>query len=182
MPTHARSPRFLALALLAFGLVPAATRAAEPEILYPATVYTANGNLWHLTSLGHAYEEGSFFYYDGAEQGRVSWRDLDRVRFIGNIKNVPGANSQRITGTERAELIYVDGTVRQVNLAIGRIFGHDGYGERSSLPNNLIVIDFDEAAIAPKVYMTCEKGHTFEQPGYNYCPYDGLPLEAARVR
>jgi hypothetical protein len=182
MPTSARSPKWIALALLAAGLAPAAARAAEPQILYPCTVYTTGGREFHLETLGHEMEEGSFLYYDGDEQGRVSWRDLDKIRFIQNIKGVPGANAQHVSHTERVELFYLDGTIRQVNLVIGRIYGHDGYGERAVLPNNLILIDFDESRIAPLVYKTCERGHTFENEDYSFCPYDGLPLTAVRVR
>lgn len=179
-PTRRLAP-LPALALACALAVPAA-RAAEPEVRYPAKVTTTQGRIYTIENLGHELGDGSFVYYDGEIEGRVQWRDLDRVTFIGNLGHRPGADAPEPNGTERAELRYLDGTVKQVNLTMGRLHGHDGISEREIPARNLTVIDFDEATIAPKLYKVCLRGHVWEHPDYHYCPYDGLTLEETRLR
>ncbi len=175
-----RAP-LLALALLAGALCLPAV-AGEPDVMYPARVTTMQGRIFPIVNLGHEFEEGSFLYYDGETEGRVQWRDLDKVTFIGNLGHQPGANAPRVSGSRRATLRFLDGSERQVNLVIGRIFGHDEIAERSVSPRWLAVIDFDEVAIAPVLFKSCLRGHVWEQPDYHYCPYDGLSLDETRVR
>jgi hypothetical protein len=178
MPSLSR--RLLPAALLAAAAVTA--RAAEPDIVYPAKVTTTQGRIIPIENLGHEFGVGSFVYYDGETEGRVQWRDLDRITFIGNLGHVPGANAPQAHGTERATLKFLDGTEKQVNLVVGQLHGYDGVAVRDIPGRNLAVIDFDEARIAPKLYKTCLRGHVWEQPDYHYCPYDGLTLDETRLR
>lgn len=171
--------RLLALAFLAAGL---GASAMADEVIHPARVTTMQGRIFAIQNLLHEYEEGSFLYYDGETEGRVQWRDLDKVTFIGNLGHQPGADAPRVAKTRRVTLRFVDGSERQVSLALGRIFGHDGVFERSVLPANVAVIDFDETKIAPRLFKSCLRGHVWEQGDYRFCPYDGLSLEEKRLR
>jgi hypothetical protein len=172
--------RLLALAFLAAGLAMPAL--ADDAVVYPARVTTMQGRIFPIQNLEHEFEEGSFLYYDGETEGRVQWRDLDRVTFIGNLGHQPGANAPRVHDTRRATLRFLDGSERQVNVVMGRVFGNDGIAERDVRPENIAVIDFDEVKIAPKLFKTCLRGHVWEQSDYHYCPYDGLSLEEKQLR
>ena len=174
------SRRLLALAFLAVGLAAAAS--AEDAVVYPARVTTMQGRIFPIQNLQHEFEEGSFLYYDGETEGRVQWRDLDRVTFIGNLGHQPGAGAPEVHDTRRVTLRFLDGSERQVNLVLGRVFGHDGIAERTVNPGSVAVIDFDEVAIAPKLFKSCLRGHVWEQADYRFCPYDGLSLEEKRLR
>lgn len=174
------SRRLLVLAALAVSLAFAAS--AADEVLYPARVTTMQGRIFNLHTLGHEYEEGSFLYYDGETEGRVQWRDLDKITFIGHLGHQPGAGAPKVSKTHRATLRFLDGTERQVNLVVGKIFGADDLDTRTVSADALAVIDFDETITAPKLFKTCLRGHVWEQADYRFCPYDGLSLEEKRLR
>lgn len=179
-PALAVLPVLGALALAAtLDAMPA--EAAEPEIVYPAKVTTLQGRIHHFEDLGHLRGDGSFVFYDGETEGRVSWRDLDAVIFTENLGHRPGALGPRILGTQRVELRFVDGERRVVNMVVGDVFGFDGIAERNVGADELTRIDFDEAVIAPKLYKVCSRGHVWEEEAYRFCPYDGLSLEGWRV-
>jgi len=178
--TLAPSRRLLVLALLAAGIAASAT--AENSVVYPARVTTMQGRIFPIQSLQHQYEEGSFLYYDGETEGRVQWRDLDRVTFIANLGHQPGASAPQVRETRRVTLRFLDGSERQVSLVLGRIFGHDGIAERTVNPGSVALIDFDEVQIAPKLFKSCLRGHVWEQADYRFCPYDGLSLNEKRLR
>lgn len=172
-----------ATAVLTGSLLAAAPSVADGDrFVFPAKVTTTHGRIFTLEDLGHEYDTGSFVIFDGETEGRVSWRDLDRVTFAGNLGHAPDALGPRQPGTRRVRLHYVDGQERIVNMSVGRVWGHDGTGERSVRADNLALIDFDEARIAPRLYKACERGHVWEQEAYRYCPYDGLELTAWRAR
>ena len=174
--------RILGLALVLGALAaPTALLAGEPEILYPAKVSTLGGRVFELKNIGHELGDGYFTFYDGSAEGRVAWRDLDKVVFVGNIGYGPGASGQRIARTRRVRLYYLDGTDRVVNLVIGHLHGADDLAERNLNPSDLAMIDFDQARIAPSVYRICERGHQWEDPTYRFCPYDGQPLREIRM-
>lgn len=162
-----------ALALTAPRPAPAAT---EPEVLYPAKVTTLQGRVYTLEDLGSAFEDGAFVFHDGAEQGRVSWRDLDKVVLVGNIGHGFGSEGSRMPRTRRATLHWLDGTTRTVHLVIGAFHGYDGVDEHQISARQISLIDFDEARIAPSLYNACPRGHVWEQEGYRFCPYDGERL------
>lgn len=179
--------RLLAIALLATGLAAFATSfaseaRADEEVVHPARVTTMQGRIFPIQNLLHEFEEGSFHYYDGETEGRVQWRDLDKVTFIGNLGHQPGADAPRVANTRRVTLRFLDGSERQVSLVCGRIFGHDGIAERSVRPENVAVIDFDETRIAPRLFKSCLRGHVWEQADYRFCPFDGLSLDEKRLR
>ena len=180
-----RSLSRLAVALVfvaALGLATCPTaRAGEPAIVYPAKVSTLAGRMFELASLDHDLGDGSFTFYDQNEEGRVNWRDLDKIIFIGNIGYGPGADGKAQPKTRRVRLFYVDGSQRVVNLALGKVHGHDGITSRSFDPGDLAMIDFDQARIAPTAYRVCARGHQWEQKDYRYCPFDGDPLKEVRL-
>ena len=177
--------RFSRLSLVfALGCVAAITgavRAGEPTINYPAKVSTLAGRMFNIASLGHDLGDASFSFYDQNEEGRVAWRDLDKIIFVGNIGYGPGSDGKTQPKTRRVRLFYVDGSERVVNLVIGKVHGHDGIESRSFAPADLVMIDFDQARIAPSAYRVCERGHQWEQKDYAYCPFDGQPLKEIRL-
>jgi hypothetical protein len=181
MSSRGRFVRTLVLAALAGVLFPVAAPSAEPEILYPAKVMTRQGRIYHLRDLGHALARGSFVMFDGETEGRIPWRDVDSITFVGNLRHRVGAQGAEAPGTRRVQVRFVDGQERFVNLAIGRVHGHDGLDTRSVDAEDLSVIDFDQVRIAPAIYKSCEHGHVWEQADYRYCPYDGLELVATRL-
>ena len=184
-PSRLPSPlaAFAVLAVAGLALAaPARSAGVEPHVTYPAKVTTMQGRIFLLDDLGHEFEEGSFLYYDGETEGRVQWRDLDRVTFISNLGHQPGSDAPETAGTRRAKLTFLDGSTRQVNLVVGRIHGHDELAERHVTPSQLAVIDFDEVHIAPRLYKSCLRGHIWEQEDYRVCPYDGLSLETTNLR
>lgn len=176
----------LAALSLAVGLAVGAgftssARAGEPAIVYPAKVSTLPGRVFNLANLTHDLGEGSFTFFDQNEEGRVSWRDLDKIVFVGNIGYGPGASGRTQAKTRRVRLHYVDGSERVVNLVIGRLNGHDGVESRNVSPSDLAMIDFDQARIAPSVYRVCDRGHQWEQKDFAYCPFDGQQLKEVRL-
>jgi hypothetical protein len=173
------APALLAVLVSAGSPAPAS---ADETVTHPARVTTMQGRIFPIQDLQHEYEEGSFLYYDGETEGRVQWRDLDRVTFISNLGHQPGAGAPEVRDTRRVTMRFLDGSERQVNLVLGRLFGHDGISERSVNPGSVAVIDFDEVRIAPKLFKSCLRGHVWEQADYRFCPYDGLSLEEKRLR
>ena len=156
-------------------------RAGEPAIAYPAKVSTLAGRMFSIASVTHDLGDASFTFFDQNEEGRVSWRDLDKIIFIGNIGYGAGSSGKTQPKTRRVRLYYLDGSERVVNLVLGKINGHDGVGSRSFAPADLAMIDFDQARIAPTAYHVCERGHQWEQKDYAYCPFDGQPLKEIRL-
>lgn len=179
--------RATCVALLLAALAAALTaRAAETDIRYPAKVVTVKGEVYEFEDLRHELARGSFVIYDGEVEGRVSWRDLDKVTFVQNIRHgvgayTPDAPGPIRKGTRRVRLTYVDGHERLVNMVVGRLFGHDGMADRDVSARRASLIDFHEAEIAPTLYKACQRGHVWEDEGYRFCPYDGLPLDAYRL-
>src|SRR2546429_636632 len=109
-PTHALRLPVLAIALAMLGA--AAAHAAEPAILFPAKVTTMQGRIFQFATPGHEREGGWFVFYDGETEGRVTWRALDRVTFVGNLGHSPGAGGPTMARTRRVTLTYLDGTER----------------------------------------------------------------------
>lgn len=169
----------VATSLLVLATGPAG--AVETDLRYPAKVTTLDGTIYHFEDLRSELARGSFVLYDGETEGRVPWRDLDKITFVENIGYGPGALGDRHAGTKRVRLTYVDGHERLVHLVVGRIRGFDGKAERDFPARKITVIDFDEARIAPALYKACERGHVWEQEDYRFCPYDGLELDSYRV-
>ena len=173
--------RLLVLSACLAAVLATAVPAAEPAILYPAKVMTMDGRIFEIENLGHELESGSFVFYDGETEGRVPWRDLDRVVFVERLGHEPDALGPKQGGTRRVRLEYVTGETRVVNLVVGDVHGFDGIAKQQLRPRNLAVIDFDQAKIAPKLYKACERGHVWEQTDYRYCPWDGLALDEYRL-
>ena len=171
----------LVLALALAAALSGVARAGEPVINYPAKVSTLAGRMFNIASLGHDLGDASFSFYDQNEEGRVAWRDLDKIIFVGNIGYGPGSEGKSQPKTRRVRLFYVDGSERVVNLVIGKLHGHDGIESQSFSPSDLAMIDFDQARIAPTAYRVCERGHQWEQKDYAYCPFDGQPLKEIRL-
>jgi hypothetical protein len=173
---------FLLLAVAALALATMGpVSAIETDLRYPAKVTTMDGTIYHLEDLRSELARGSFVLYDGETEGRVPWRDIDRITLVGNIGHGPDAIGPKRSGTTRVRLRYVDGHERLVNLVIGKIRGFDGMDERSFPARKISVIDFDQARIAPALYKACERGHVWEQEDYRFCPHDGLALDSYRV-
>ena len=126
-----------ALALASTGPV----TAVETDLRYPAKVTTMNGTIHHLEDLRSELARGSFVLYDGETEGRVPWRDIDKITLVGNIGHGPGSLGPSRRGTTRARIDYVDGHQRLVNLVIGRIRGFDGKAERDIPARKISVID-----------------------------------------
>jgi hypothetical protein len=168
----------LATALTALS---ATAAAGEPAIMYPAKVSTLAGRMFQLGNLDHDLGEGSFTFFDQNEEGRVAWRDLDKIVFVGNIGYGPGAEGKAQPKTRRVRLVYVDGSERIVNLVLGKVHGHDGIESRTIAPGDIAMIDFDQSRIAPSAYRVCDRGHQWEQKDYRYCPFDGQPLKEVRL-
>ena len=166
----------LLLLATALGAVAALATAAEPDIVYPAKVTTLNSRIYQIANLGHDLQAGSFVFYDGQEEGRVAWRDLDKITFIGNIGHSPGSDGPKMPHTRRVRLTYLDGTERTVNLVVGHLSGNDGVSVRRLDPDDLATVDFDQTRIAPALYKVCPRGHAWEQKEYRFCPYDGDAL------
>ena len=175
----------LALLMLAAALLALAATgpagAVETDLRYPAKVTILDGTVFYFEDLRSELARGSFVLYDGETEGRVPWRDIDKITFVENIGYGPGAIGPKRNGTKRVRLTYVDGHERLVNLVVGRIRGFDGVAERDFPARKITVIDFDEVKIAPALYKACERGHVWEQEDYRFCPYDGLELESYRV-
>ena len=173
----------MTLALVVAGAAAMAPPAAagEPTILYPAKVSTLAGRIFELASLGHELGEGSFTFYDQNEDGRVSWRDLDKIVFVGSIGYGPGSDGKEVPRTQRVRLYYLDGSDRIVSLVIGRLSGEDRVARRNISPGDVALIDFDQARIAPSLYRVCDRGHQWEQKEYRFCPHDGQPLRDVHV-
>jgi hypothetical protein len=178
--TVPRQAAFLS-AVLVCALLAGPAAAVDTELRYPAKVTTIQGDIYQLEDLRHQLARGSFVLYDGETEGRVTWRDIDRITFVGNIGHGPGAVGPKMRGTRRARIRYADGHERIVNLVIGKVRGYDGIGEREISSKRLSVIDFDTVRIAPALYKACERGHVWEQEDFRYCPFDGLGLESYRV-
>ena len=176
-----RTALLLPTVVLAALCLQAPVEAVETDLRYPAKVTTMDGTIYHFEDLRSELARGSFVLYDGETEGRVPWRDIDKIVFVGNIGHGPGALGPSRAGTTRARIDYVDGHQRLVNLVIGRIRGFDGKAERDLPARKISVIDFDEVRIAPALYHACERGHVWEQEDYRFCPYDGLALESYRV-
>lgn len=155
--------------------------AVETDLRYPAKITTLDGTIYHFEDFRSELARGSFVLYDGETEGRVPWRDIDRITLVGNIGYGPGSLGPKRSGTTRARIKYVDGHERLVNLVIGRIRGFDGKAERDLPARKVSVIDFDEVRIAPALYKACERGHVWEQEDFRFCPYDGLELDSYRV-
>jgi hypothetical protein len=155
--------------------------AVETDLRYPAKVTITNGTIYHFDDLRHELTRGSFVLYDGETEGRVPWRDIDRITFVGNIGYGPGSLGPERPGTRRVRIRYVDGHERLVNLVVGRVRGFDGRAERDLPARKVTVIDFDEARIAPALYKACERGHVWEQADFRFCPFDGQELQSYRV-
>lgn len=177
----AAAPTLLALVLAAAAAMAPPAAAGEPTILYPAKVSTLAGRIFDLESLGHDLGDGSFTFYDQNEDGRVSWRDLDKIVFVGSIGSGPGSQGKSVPRTQRVRLYYLDGSDRIVSLVIGRIHGEDGIARRNISAGDIALIDFDQARIAPSLYRVCDRGHQWEQKDYRYCPHDGQPLRDVQV-
>ena len=167
----------VALAAATTGRLPA----IETDLRYPAKVTTLDGTVYHFEDLRSELARGSFVLHDGETEGRVPWRDIDKITFVGNIGYGPGSIGPKRAGTTRVNLRYVGGHERLVNLVIGRIRGFDGKGERDLPIRKVTVIDFDESRIAPSLYKACERGHVWEQEDFRFCPHDGLSLDSYRV-
>jgi hypothetical protein len=177
----AAAPTLLALVLAAAVATAPPAVAGEPTILYPAKVSTLAGRIFELASLGHELGEGSFTFYDENEEGRVSWRDLDKIVFVGSIGHGAGSDGKAVPRTQRVRLYHLDGSDRIVNLVIGRLSGEDGVARRNVAPGDVALIDFDQARIAPSLYRVCDRGHQWEEKDYRYCPFDGQPLRDVQV-
>lgn len=143
---------------------------------YRAKVYTTGGHVWTLHDLQDRSGIGEWRYWAPGEAGVLSWGEVASVTFLENLQPYNYTTQNReIPHGQRAEVVYQNGEVRELYLAVEVLTGVDDWGGRRTLSENVTRVEFLETD-HPTV-LRCPNGHVWDSHReYRYCPYDSQPL------
>lgn len=159
-------------------LVPVLGGGEETVKAFRAKVWTTGGDLYTLEALKDRGVSGHWHYWAQDEEGDLSWDLVDYVVFTDNLKPyAPGPGHELKKGKQgarRAQVYFNSGDVRDLWLKVDVLYGNDDYGRRRIAGRNVTQIDFVNNY--HEIVLRCGNGHTWEEPGFRFCPYDGLRL------
>lgn len=143
---------------------------------WKAKVWTNDGYIWHLNNLLDEGVGGQWEYWAPQESGTLYWDEIDWISFPSNIEpwNYSMPDNEMPRG-RRARVHFTNGETRELWVHLRELHGRDAWNVRRIQGEDVTRIDFIGTTVSS--VHRCANGHIWQQDGFQYCPYDGLPLE-----
>ena len=170
----------LALAFSVAACVLARTGRPASAFQYLVKVWSSHGQVYYLKTVHQPFMQEDLRWYkaDGST-GTWAWSEIRSIEFLKNIGWWKGGKPDMEKG-RMADVSTWSGKTERAYIWIDQVMGDDPWGPRQVDGENLTKIEFSERAAPPppgsKQILVCPNGHTWENPGFRFCPYDKQKL------